>query len=232
MDAKEAIELLKKHIELEGMFGVTDIKKEETSSNAPEKTETIEKTNKNGLSLLKTFEQEIANCEKCSLHKSRTNIVFGEGSDNADLVFVGEAPGEDEDIMGKPFVGEAGQLLTKIIEQGMKLKRSDVYICNILKCRPPEKRMALPEETQICEQYLLKQLKIIKPKVICTLGKFAAQTLLKSEVSISELRGKFYDYHGIPLMPTFHPAYLLHNPSQKKIVWEDIQKIMQKLSGH
>ncbi|MDD4203228.1 MAG: uracil-DNA glycosylase [Candidatus Omnitrophica bacterium] len=218
MNKNELIEQLKKHIELEQLFGVEDV--EET--NTP--VEVLKET-----SSLNEMKKEVVTCQKCSLCKTRTNVVFGEGSEKAELVFVGEAPGEDEDIMARPFVGKAGQLLTQIIEKGMKLKREDVYICNVLKCRPPQNRNPLPDEIDKCEKYLLQQLKIIKPKVICTLGKFASQTLLKSETPISKLRGKFYDYHGISLMPTFHPAYLLRNPQDKKLVWEDIQKIMSRL---
>ena len=157
--------------------------------------------------------------------KKRKNIVFGSGNEKAEIVFVGEAPGEDEDIQGKPFVGKAGQLLTKIIE-AMGLKRDDVYIANIIKCRPPNNRNPLEDEISACEPFLKEQLRIINPKIICALGTFAAQTLLKTKEKISSLRGKFYIYEGIKLMPTFHPAYLLRNPNDKKYTWEDVQKIM------
>jgi DNA polymerase len=159
----------------------------------------------------------------------RKNIVFGEGNPHAGLVFVGEAPGADEDDQGRPFVGRAGQLLTKIIE-AMKMQRQDVYICNILKCRPPGNRNPAAGEIAACEPFLVKQLESIRPKVICALGTFAAQTLLKSDVAISLLRGKFHRYHNIPLMPTYHPAYLLRNPSQKRQVWEDVKQIMNMLA--
>jgi DNA polymerase len=142
---------------------------------------------------------------------------------------VGEAPGADEDEQGRPFVGRAGQLLTDIIVKGMKLARKDVYICNILNCRPPGNRNPLPEEINQCEPFLKKQLQLIRPRVICALGKFAAQTLLKMETPITALRGRFYDYEGIKLMPTYHPAYLLRNPSAKKQVWEDVQMIMKEI---
>jgi DNA polymerase len=154
--------------------------------------------------------------------------VFGEGSPEAELVFVGEAPGGDEDLQGKPFVGRAGQLLTKII-LAMGLKREDVYICNILKCRPPQNRNPLPEEIASCEPFLIRQLEALRPRVICALGSFAAHTLIQSDVPITALRGRFHDYQGIPLMPTYHPAYLLRNPGAKKQVWEDVQKIMELL---
>jgi uracil-DNA glycosylase family 4 len=178
---------------------------------------------------LEEVEKELGDCQRCSLGKLRTNLVFGNGDPKAGLVFVGEAPGGDEDIQGRPFVGRAGQLLTKIIE-AMGLKRKDVYICNILKCRPPGNRNPKPEEISACEPFLVKQLKVINPQVICALGTFAAHTLLKTDVPITVLRGKFHTYHGIQLMPTYHPAYLLRNAGAKKQVWEDVQKIMTVLS--
>jgi DNA polymerase len=171
---------------------------------------------------------ELGDCQRCALHATRRNLVFGEGSPQAELVFVGEAPGADEDQQGRPFVGRAGQLLTKIIE-AMGLKREQVYICNILKCRPPGNRNPLAEEILACEPFLIRQLEAIGPQVICALGTFAARTLLKTEAPITVLRGRFHDYHGIPLMPTYHPAYLLRNPSAKKQVWEDVQQIMKRL---
>jgi len=160
------------------------------------------------------------------LHSERHHIVFGEGSSTSDLVLVGEAPGRDEDMRGKPFVGRAGQLLTDIIK-AMGLERKDVYICNILKCRPPKNRNPEPDEIAACEPFLIKQLDVIQPRVICAMGKFAAQTLLKTGTAISMLRGRFHSYHGIKLMPTYHPAYLLRNPGAKKHVWEDVQMIME-----
>jgi DNA polymerase len=177
---------------------------------------------------LKTVCQEMANCQLCQLAKTRHNLVFGDGNPHAQIVFVGEAPGADEDEQGLPFVGRAGQLLTDIIVKGMKLKRKDVYICNILKCRPPGNRNPLPDEISKCETFLKKQLQIISPKIICALGTFAAQTLLKTDVPISALRGRFHSYEGIKLMPTYHPAYLLRNPAAKKPVWEDVQMIMKE----
>jgi DNA polymerase len=172
--------------------------------------------------------QEMANCQLCQLSKTRHNLVFGDGNSHAQIVFVGEAPGADEDEQGLPFVGRAGQLLTDIIVKGMKLDRKDVYICNILKCRPPGNRNPLPDEISKCEPFLKKQLQIISPKIICALGTFAAKTLLKTDVPISALRGRFHSYEGIKLMPTYHPAYLLRNPSAKKPVWEDVQMIMKE----
>jgi uracil-DNA glycosylase len=172
--------------------------------------------------------RDMAKCQLCPLGKTRRNLVFGDGNPDAQLVFVGEAPGADEDAQGLPFVGRAGQQLTKIIE-AMGISRRDVYICNILKCRPPQNRNPLPEEIAACEPFLKKQLEIIAPRVICALGTFAAQTLLKTEVPITVLRGRFHSYQGIKLMPTYHPAYLLRNPSAKKFVWEDVQIIMKEL---
>jgi uracil-DNA glycosylase family 4 len=178
---------------------------------------------------LKKVCHEMANCQLCSLGKIRNNLVFGDGNSHARIVFVGEAPGADEDEQGLPFVGRAGQLLTDIIVKGMKLARKDVYICNILKCRPPGNRNPLPDEISKCEPFLKKQLQIISPKIICALGTFAAQTLLKTDIPISALRGRFHSYEGIKLIPTYHPAYLLRNQSAKKPVWEDVQMIMKEI---
>lgn len=175
---------------------------------------------------LEEVRTHLGDCTRCKLHNGRTNIVFGVGNPDARLVFVGEGPGRDEDLQGEPFVGRAGQLLTDIIEKGMKLKRSDIYIANIVKCRPPNNRDPEEDEIAACEPFLLAQLDVIKPKLICALGKFAAQTLLKTKEPISSLRGNIYEYHGIRLIPTFHPAYLLRNPGEKKQVWQDIQKLM------
>ena len=179
--------------------------------------------------LLKTACQEMANCQLCPLGKTRKNMVFGDGNADARIVFVGEAPGADEDEQGLPFVGRAGQLLTDIIVKGMKMQRKDVYICNILKCRPPGNRNPQPDEISKCEPFLKNQLRIISPEIICALGTFAAKTLLKTDIPISALRGRFHSYEGIKLMPTYHPAYLLRNPSAKKQVWEDVQMIMKEV---
>jgi uracil-DNA glycosylase family 4 len=182
-------------------------------------------------SALEEVRAELGDCRHCLLHLTRRRLVFGEGSPKADLVFVGEAPGADEDVQGRPFVGRAGQLLTKIIE-AMGLKREEVYICNILKCRPPGNRNPQTDEIAACEPFLIRQLEAIHPRVICALGSFAAHALLKSEAPISVLRGHFHSYQGIPLMPTYHPAYLLRNPGAKKQVWEDVQMIMKTLRGN
>lgn len=177
---------------------------------------------------LVSVRETLGDCRRCKLHTHRTHIVFGAGNPMADLVFVGEGPGEDEDRQGEPFVGPAGQLLTKMI-QAMGLRREDVYIANIVKCRPPNNRNPEADEIASCEPFLLEQLSVIKPAVICALGNFAAQTLLGSKVKISQLRGRFHDYRDIKVMPTFHPAYLLRNPQDKRLVWEDLQKIMTVL---
>jgi uracil-DNA glycosylase family 4 len=177
---------------------------------------------------LNAVREALGDCQRCGLGRLRQRLVFGEGSPRAELVFVGEAPGADEDAQGRPFVGSAGQLLTKIIA-AMELKREEVYICNILKCRPPGNRNPQPEEIAACEPFLIRQLQAIRPRVICALGTFAAHTLLKSEAPISILRGRFHTYQGIPLMPTYHPAYLLRNPGAKKQVWEDVQRVMKHL---
>ena len=167
-------------------------------------------------------------CQLCSLYKTRKNLVFGDGNLDAEIMFVGEAPGRDEDLAGIPFVGVAGQLLIKIIT-AMKLERSDVFITNVLRCRPPSNRNPLPEEVVCCRPYLTELIRIIKPKIICSLGKFAAHAMLNVTNPISKLRGNFYDFEGIKLMPTFHPAYLLRNPQDKKLVWDDMKKIMKYL---
>lgn len=167
---------------------------------------------------------EAKQCIKCGLSQSRTNVVFGTGSPNADLMFVGEAPGYYEDIKGEPFVGKAGQLLTKIIE-AIDLKRGEVYIANVLKCRPPGNRNPAPDEIISCTPYLFEQIDLIRPKIICALGTFAAQTLLNSTATIGSLRGKFHEFRATKLIATYHPAYLLRNPGEKRKTWEDMKKV-------
>ncbi len=172
---------------------------------------------------------DLGDCTRCKLHKGRKNIVFGVGDPSAKLVFVGEGPGADEDTQGEPFVGKAGQLLTKMIE-AMGYQRSDVYIANVVKCRPPNNRDPEPDEVAACEPFLVAQLGAIAPQVIVTLGKHAAQTILRDPASsITKLRGKWREYQGIKVMPTFHPSYLLRDPSQKKWVWQDLQEVMKVL---
>jgi len=177
---------------------------------------------------LETIHGELGACQRCKLAGQRQHIVFGAGSAHTRLVFVGEGPGYEEDRQGLPFVGAAGQLLSKIIA-AIKLSRDEVYICNIIKCRPPENRNPAPEEIKACFPFLERQLAVIQPEFICALGSFAAQTLLNTSAPISRLRGAFHDYHGIKVLPTYHPAYLLRNPAKKRDVWEDMQMLMQAL---
>lgn len=178
---------------------------------------------------LEEIRERLEKCRCCTLCDTARNIVFGEGDPDADIMFIGEAPGAMEDKTGRPFVGPAGRLLTDIIEKGMGLKRSDVYIANIAKCRPPENRDPLPEEIAQCIGFLEEQIEVIRPKVIIALGKIAAQTLLNTDAPITSVRGKFHEYRGIKMMPTFHPSYLLHNPAKKREVWEDIKQVMKLL---
>ena len=174
---------------------------------------------------------DLGDCTRCKLHGlGRRQIVFGVGNPNADLMFVGEAPGADEDIQGEPFVGRAGQLLTKIIE-AMGLRREDVYIANVLKCRPPSNRNPEPDEVEQCEPFLFRQIDTIKPKVIVALGKFAAQSLLRTTDPITRLRGREFTFRDAILMPTYHPAYLLRTPSAKRDVWEDMKRVKAILEG-
>ena len=171
----------------------------------------------------------IGDCRRCKLAGGRTHLVFGVGNENADLMFVGEGPGRDEDLQGEPFVGRAGQLLTEIITKGMKLRREDVYIANVIKCRPPNNRNPEPDEIASCLPFLERQIEIVRPRVIVALGKFAAQTLLASATPITRLRGHWHTYRGVKLMPTLHPAYLLRNPGDKRLVWEDVKQVMAEL---
>jgi uracil-DNA glycosylase len=180
---------------------------------------------------LQAIRDDIGDCTRCKLHSlGRKQVVFGVGNPNADLMFVGEAPGADEDIQGEPFVGRAGQLLTKIIE-AIGLKREDVYIANVIKCRPPGNRNPEPDEVVQCEQFMFRQVDTIKPRVIVALGKFAAQALLKTNDPITRLRGREYTYRDAILMPTYHPAYLLRTPSAKREVWEDMKRVREILGG-
>jgi DNA polymerase len=174
--------------------------------------------------------EDLGDCKRCKLASSRRNIVFGSGNPAAELMFVGEAPGADEDDQGLPFVGRAGQLLTKIIAS-IGMKREEVYICNILKCRPPGNRNPETDEIASCEPFLMRQIASVKPKVICALGTFGAQTLLRTREPISRLRGHFIDFRGAKFLATFHPAYLLRNPNEKRKVWEDVQKIRDYLNS-
>jgi len=172
--------------------------------------------------------RELGECTRCELAGGRTKLVFGVGDAAAELVFVGEGPGEDEDLQGEPFVGRAGQLLTKMIE-AMGFRRDEIYIANVVKCRPPGNRNPEPDEIEACEPFLRAQLAAIRPKVVVALGKFAAQTLLRETSPISKLRGRWFSYEGVRLMPTFHPAYLLRSPGEKGKAWEDLQLVMTEL---
>jgi DNA polymerase len=177
---------------------------------------------------LEDVRKELGDCKRCKLHRGRKTIVFGEGNEKATLMLIGEGPGYDEDVQGRPFVGKAGQLLTKIL-QSINLPREEVYIANIIKCRPPQNRNPEPDEIQSCHPFLMKQIEAIQPKIICALGTFSAQTLLKTETKITALRGKLFDLEGIKVIPTYHPAFLLRNPDKKREVWEDMKKIVELL---
>ncbi len=177
---------------------------------------------------MKEVRADLGDCVRCKLHPYRTNIVFGTGNLRAELMFVGEAPGADEDEQGIPFVGRAGQLLTKIIES-IGLRREDVYIANVIKCRPPQNRNPEPDEVEKCNPFLFRQIDVVQPRIICALGKFAAQTLLNTAAPITQLRGKFFDRFGVKIIPTFHPSYLLRNPAAKREVWEDMKAVRQML---
>jgi len=182
-------------------------------------------------SQLAALRDELGDCFRCRLSKDRKNIVFGEGNPDARLMFIGEAPGREEDLQGRPFVGEAGMLLTRLIER-MGLRRSDVYIANIVKCRPPMNRDPEKDEIATCRSFIERQIEMIRPEVIVTLGRIALQTLMdKPDIKITGARGNFFDFKGIPVMPTFHPAYLLRNPKDKWLTWTDAQKVMKRLNG-
>ena len=178
---------------------------------------------------LDEIRSELGECTRCILHEGRTTLVFGAGNPDADLVFVGEAPGRDEDLQGVPFVGRAGQLLTKIIAS-IGLTRDEVYIANVVKCRPPGNRNPEPGEVQTCEPFLFRQIDVIRPKVVVALGAFAIHTLLGTNQAISRLRGRVYEYRGAKLVPTFHPAFLLRSPDRKRDVWEDMKKVRSLLA--
>jgi len=206
---------------------------ESAIDHASEATETIEMSMEQSTeswaasTTLTELNEQICTCMQCPLGHTRTNFVFGSGNPNADIMIVGEAPGADEDEQGLPFVGRAGQLLTKILE-AISLPREEVYICNILKCRPPNNRKPLVGETDQCEPYLWKQIEIVQPKLILALGLTAANTLLKNKESMTNLRGKIHDYHGIRTLVTYHPAALLRNPEWKKYAWDDV-KLLRNL---
>jgi uracil-DNA glycosylase family 4 len=230
---------LKAHLEYFEELGVDGIRREpewstrverprgESSDSPPEPVQVFASPE----AALKAIRNDIGDCTRCKLHTlGRKQIVFGVGNPNADLMFVGEAPGADEDIQGEPFVGRAGQLLTKIIE-AIDLKREDVYIANVIKCRPPQNRNPEPDEVERCEPFLFRQIDMIKPKVIVALGKSAAQCLLRTTEPITRIRGREFTYRDAILMPTYHPAYLLRTPSAKREVWEDMKRVRAILAG-
>ena len=231
---------LRRHLQRQQRMGVRFVARPEVArmtptamkskKPAPDKVQRVSTNSDRGeVSSLEELRDDIGDCRRCKLHLGRTHVVFGIGNPNAKLMFVGEGPGRDEDLKGEPFVGRAGQLLTDIITKGMGLTRDDVYIANVVKCRPPQNRNPEPDEVASCEPFLKKQIELIRPKIIVALGKFAVQALLQSKVPITQLRGKWHTYMGIKLMPTFHPAYLLRNPADKKLVWEDIKKVMKEM---
>ncbi len=235
-DFERIVDSLKEQLEALGMWGVAQMP---TSRGASESRMTIappgmtaatrrgdERSAK--IAALAALRQEVAGCTRCALSTTRTQAVFGEGNPDAELVFLGEAPGHDEDVQGQPFVGAAGQLLTKMIA-AMGLSREQVYICNVLKSRPPGNRTPQPEEVEACRPFLAKQLAIIQPRIICALGAVAAKALLGPTVSITQIRGQFRSYQGIPVLPTYHPAYLLRNPSAKPQAWQDLKAIKRFL---
>src|SRR4030043_639368 len=216
----EMIGELKSYLEyLKGM-GIISLPASETKADEPCQSNVI---------TLKEVRKELGDCKRCKLHRTRRTIVFGGGNEKATLMFIGEGPGYDEDVQGRPFVGRAGQLLTKIIES-IHLSREEVYIANIVKCRPPQNRNPEADEIQSCNPFLTKKINAIRPKIICALGTFSAQTLLKTDTKISALRGKLYDLEGIKVIPTYHPAFLLRNPERKREVWEDMKKIAEWLN--
>lgn len=227
---------LAKHLAFFGELGVSGVSRDPRwrqraadiatiDSPADDRSSTLTRSVRSGDETLVDIRADIGDCMRCKLcGAGRTRIVFGVGNADAELMFVGEAPGQDEDIQGIPFVGRAGQLLTKIIES-IGLKRDEVYIANVIKCRPPGNRNPDPDEVATCEPFLLRQITAIKPKVIVALGKFAAQTLLKTQDPISKLRGRVYKYGDAQLIATFHPAFLLRSPDRKRDVWEDMKKV-------
>ena len=212
---------LRQHLDGLRAFGVDVV----PTTAAPAKARTGSKA-----AQLAALADEVQRCRRCPLYRTRTHAVVSDGSPEARLVFVGEAPGRDEDLQGVPFVGAAGQLLTKMIV-AMGFKREDVYICNVLKDRPPANRVPLPEEVEACLPFLDRQLAIVQPAVICTLGAVATKALLGPHVSITKIRGEVHEYRGIQLVPTFHPAYLLRNPPAKKFAWVDLKRVKQLLDA-
>ena len=228
-EARELIRALKDHLVFQGELGLLGLSEEALTRARREAHGGLSSRAPNPAQALREIREELGDCKRCPLHEGRTNIVFGDGDPYARVMFVGEGPGADEDAQGVPFVGNAGQLLTNIIEKGMKISRREVYIANVVKCRPPGNRDPEPLERDTCLPFLKSQIEAIAPKVIVALGKVAAHSLLKTEVPISRLRGQWQEFEGVPVMPTFHPSYLLRNKGAKRDVWEDIKKVMEKL---
>ena len=219
---------LQQHLEGLRAFGVTELP---ATPRDPVAAERGASSGESREARLARLAQDIERCRRCPLYRTRTHAVVSDGSPHARLVFVGEAPGRDEDLQGKPFVGAAGALLTKMIE-AMGLRREGVYICNVLKDRPRANRAPLPEEVEACLPFLQEQLAVIRPKVICALGAVAAKALLGPHVAITKVRGEVRAYQGIPLVPTFHPAYLLRNPDAKRYAWADLKRVKAILVDH
>jgi len=219
---------VKQHVEGLRAFGLSAVPSAPVRHEAPEVV-AEQSVDSSASERLERLAREVATCQRCPLYRTATQGVVSDGTPTARLMFVGEAPGRDEDLQGKPFVGRAGQLLTKMIE-AMGMKREQVYICNVLKHRPPENRVPLPEEMDACLPYLQEQIAVVKPKVICTLGAVATKALLGPHVSITKIRGEIHEYQGTRLVPTFHPAYLLRNPPAKKFAWEDLKKVKRLLA--
>lgn len=216
----EAFAITKKYLKQQIDLGFDQIYLSKTSEPKTNSSDSVEEE------LLKLY-KKIKNCTMCPLHKTRTNFVFGQGSGSSKVLFVGEAPGREEDLRGEPFVGHAGKLLDKILK-AIDFKREGVYIANVLKCRPPGNRDPQPIEIKECEPHLLQQIEILKPEIICALGRIAAQALLKTKAPLNQLRGKFHDYHGIKLIVTYHPAALLRYPQYKKGCWEDMKMLKRE----
>jgi len=226
-EAEEIVEDVKSYLEyLKGM-GIETLPVSETTT---QESSSASSPTLPSIQSLEEIRKELGDCKRCKLHRTRRTIVFGEGNPKATLMFIGEGPGYDEDVQGRPFVGKAGQLLTRII-QSINLQREEVYIANLVKCRPPGNRNPEPDEIRACSPFLLKQIQAISPKIICALGTFSAQTLLNTGASITSLRGREFDLQGIRLIPTFHPAYLLRYPARKKEVWEDMKRIQQWMAN-
>ncbi len=225
----EVIESARSHLEYQLEMGLEGLDRRELERARSAARERMGRTRENPAESLRRIKSELGDCRRCPLHKKRTNLVFGEGDPYARVMFVGEGPGADEDAQGLPFVGKAGKLLTDVIEKGMRLERAEVYIANVVKCRPPNNRDPEPEEMATCLPFLKKQIEAIKPRAIVALGRVAAHALLETEAPISRLRGNWHDLDGLKVMPTYHPSYLLRNPAAKRETWADIKKVMEYL---